>query len=81
MDYGNRIRQVRKKKGKTLTFVAGKLGRTPGWLSNIEHGRRKVTLEDALKIAEVIGVPAKEFFKSPNLNETFNGQSLVTGTG
>lgn len=79
MDYGFRIRQVRKKKGKTLTFVAGQLGKTPGWLSNIEHGRRKVTLEDALKIAEVLEVPAKEFLKTTQLNETFNNDISATG--
>lgn len=62
MECGKMCRLIRKGNGQTQKFVAGKLGKTSAWLNNIEHGRRKLKIEDAVKLAEVLGVPLENIF-------------------
>lgn len=40
---GQEIRRVRESRGKSLRELARELGVSPQFLSDIEHGRRKVT--------------------------------------
>ena len=70
MDLGARIAQVRNGKGMTQIFVASKLKRTSGWLSNIEKGRRPINTEELSKIADVLGVDVRIFF-GDDYNATF----------
>ena len=80
MNIGKNIRRIRIAKGKSQTFVASKCGKTPGWLNNIEHGRRQLTVNDARKLAEALEIPLEEIFFQQELNETFNNGSKPTGT-
>lgn len=52
----NRIAQARKDAGLTAKDLADKLGVDAGTLSNWETGRRQLTLERIMEIAELLGV-------------------------
>ncbi|HCF49111.1 MAG TPA: transcriptional regulator [Syntrophomonas sp.] len=60
---GQNIARIRKSKGVTLEWVAGKMGRTPQWLSNIERNRRSIESTDLYKISQILGVDIENFFK------------------
>lgn len=55
------IRKQRSSKGISLRFLANELGLSPSQLSKIETGKAKLTVEMALKIANVLKVPATVF--------------------
>ncbi|MCC7168018.1 MAG: helix-turn-helix transcriptional regulator [Rhodospirillales bacterium] len=38
--FGERVRELRKARGMTLSRMAGELGLSPAYLSALEHGRR-----------------------------------------
>jgi transcriptional regulator with XRE-family HTH domain len=71
MHIGEQIAAIRKRKGLKGTFVARQLNRTPGWLCNIEKGRRSVSAKELGILADVLGVDANIFF-ADKLNEMFN---------
>jgi transcriptional regulator with XRE-family HTH domain len=60
---GAKIKQIRESKGISQQFVIKKLGKSPGWLSNIEAGARGIKLEDLRDLAEVLEVPVATFFE------------------
>ena len=50
--FGEKLRTLRKRRGLTLREVADALGSpSHGYIGNLESGRRKPTLEMAVKIA------------------------------
>lgn len=57
----NKIRQLRLKKGISQAFISRKLGykRASGY-GNIEMGRNRLGFEQAVIIAEILGVPVDE---------------------
>lgn len=57
-DLGADLRALRKTKGLTLTDLAGRLGKSVGWLSQIERGLSKLSEEDIDRLAEVFDVPS-----------------------
>lgn len=77
MKINERLRKIRKDKGITQTYIARKLGKTSGWYSNIERGDRKLSAEDAKKIAEVLNIDINEIFFEDNLNVVFNDQQTA----
>ena len=50
----NRIKEVRKKIGLTQTELAEIMGKSPTFISLIESGKRKVTLENFLIIMNIL---------------------------
>ncbi|RJQ09873.1 MAG: XRE family transcriptional regulator [Bacillota bacterium] len=52
---GQRIRLVREQHQLTLAQLAGRLGRTKQWLSDLERGKIKLTYETAVAIAHEFG--------------------------
>lgn len=56
-----RLRQLRIERGISQTFLAKKLGysHSSGY-ANIEYGRNNLTLENALIIADVLGIDVSE---------------------
>jgi DNA-binding XRE family transcriptional regulator len=58
-----KLRQIRKSKGITQTFIAQKMGKTSAWYSNIERGYTRLLAEDAKRIAEILGVDIREIFE------------------
>lgn len=64
-----KMRQLRKERGISQTFLAQKLGykHTSGY-ANIEMGRNNLTLEKAIVIADVLGVNIKELAEEKSDN-------------
>ena len=63
MKINERLRQIRKSKGITQTFIAKKMGKTFAWYNNIERGYTRLLAEDAKRIAEILGVDIREIFE------------------
>lgn len=68
---GSRIREIRKSKGISATFVANKLGVHPSTIGKYETGERGVDADFLPKIAKVLGVDVGVFF-THELDETSN---------
>ena len=56
------IRALRKARGLTLSEIALKLGRSVGWVSQVERGLSMPSLSDLRAFAELFGVPLSLFF-------------------
>jgi transcriptional regulator with XRE-family HTH domain len=56
MLYGGRIRAYRESMGMTQEELAEQTGIVASSISKIEHGTRKVTLEEAVRFAEVLHI-------------------------
>jgi len=56
------IRALRKARGLTLAEIALKLGRSVGWVSQVERGLSTPSLGDLRAFAELFGVPLSLFF-------------------
>ncbi len=56
------IRALRKARGLTLTEIGLKLGRSVGWLSQVERGISAPSLADLRAFADLFGVPISLFF-------------------
>ena len=56
------IRALRKARGLTLAEAALKLGRSIGWLSQVERGISMPSIEDMRLFADLFGVPLGLFF-------------------
>ncbi|MFT5722495.1 MAG: transcriptional regulator with XRE-family HTH domain [Motiliproteus sp.] len=59
---GALIRDLRKRKGFTLQELAGRIGRSVGFMSQIERGLSQPTVEDLNVIEKTLGVPTTYFF-------------------
>ncbi|RWF26647.1 MAG: XRE family transcriptional regulator, partial [Mesorhizobium sp.] len=56
------IRALRKARGLTLAEIALRLGRSVGWVSQVERGLSVPSLGDLRAFAELFGVPLSLFF-------------------
>ncbi|AOZ68854.1 XRE family transcriptional regulator [Rhodobacter xanthinilyticus] len=61
---GEDIRSLRKSRGLTLVALAGAVGRSVGWLSQVERGQTPPSVRDLGQIAEHLGVNISFFFRS-----------------
>lgn len=59
---GNRIRMLRVQRCLSQMEAAKNLGISQAHLSNIESGRNNITLENLLKMHDVLQVPMADFF-------------------
>ncbi|MBJ8037038.1 MULTISPECIES: helix-turn-helix transcriptional regulator [Bacillus cereus group] len=59
----NKITQLRKEKQIIQKDLANKVGITRAYLSNIENGKHRPSLEVALKIAEILDSSVEKIFK------------------
>jgi transcriptional regulator with XRE-family HTH domain len=69
--YPNRIREIRKNRGKTLEWLANECDCTIATISDMERGRRPVRLDWLQLIGRAFNMPASEF-----LSERDNPTSL-----
>lgn len=61
--YQNRMKQIRKERGITLTSVSEKTGISVGYLSHLENGTRKnPSIEIMDKIAKALGKSVFDVF-------------------
>jgi transcriptional regulator with XRE-family HTH domain len=52
---GGRIRELREQQGLTLDRLASQVGTTKGFLSDVETGKRGISSDNLLRIAQVLG--------------------------
>ena len=62
---GKLILAARLRCGLSQRSVARRSGLDPGYLSRIEHGKIKPSIEMALRIADALGVTLGELFETP----------------
>jgi transcriptional regulator with XRE-family HTH domain len=60
---GYQIRDLRKAKGMTIPELAGRIGRSVGWLSQIERNKSPVTIPNLKKISDAFDVQITWFFQ------------------
>lgn len=63
---GNDIRALRKSRGLTIKELSAVLGRSVGWLSQVERGQAIPSIQDLSTIATHFGVNISFFFRSAN---------------
>lgn len=59
---GADLRALRKSRGMTLNDLADQLGRSVGWLSQVERDKSEPSISDLRLIAEALGVPMSLLF-------------------
>lgn len=59
---GADLRALRKARGQTLAHLADRLGRSVGWLSQVERDLSEPSISDLRQVAEVLGVPMSLLF-------------------
>jgi len=63
------IRDLRKHKKYSLKDLADKMGRSVGFLSQVERGISRPTVADLTAISETLGVPTTYFYAMPKRKE------------
>ena len=77
---GADVRALRKSRGLTLTEMAEKLGRSVGWLSQVERDKSEPSISDLRHIAEVLGVPMSMLFGHSNAPAEEQGYVVRAGS-
>ena len=70
---GADIRALRKARGLTLSALAEQLGRSVGWLSQVERDKSVPNFDDLRAFAEAFGVPLSMFFGQTDASEDERG--------
>lgn len=73
------IRALRKARGLTLAEVAIRLGRSVGWLSQVERGLSTPALSDLRAFADLFAVPLSLFFAHEAAEEAERGVVVRAG--
>jgi transcriptional regulator with XRE-family HTH domain len=73
------IRALRKARGLTLTTTAVKLGRSVGWVSQVERGLSVPTLADLRALADLFSVPISLFFAHEAADDAERGVIVRAG--
>ena len=60
---GQRLRDLRLQKGLTLKDLAARIGKSPSYLSKLEHGKINPSLTSLKKIADALGRPIVHLFE------------------
>ncbi|MBN36536.1 MAG: XRE family transcriptional regulator [Rhodospirillaceae bacterium] len=61
---GSELRALRKARGLTIAELALALGRSVGWLSQVERGVNEPAIKDLRRAAEFFGLPIGFFFRN-----------------
>ena len=78
-DIGRDIRAIRQSKGMTLTEMADRLGRSIGFLSQVERGISALSTEELRDVAQLFDVPLSWFLVLSDVSEAERG--LITRAG
>lgn len=84
-----RLREVRQRRGLTITDIAERTGISKSTLSRLETGQRRPSLELLLPLAGVYRVPLDELVGAPDVGDprvrlkprTVNGRTVLPLTG
>jgi len=60
--FGDRVREIRKQKGLSQESLALACDLDRSYIGGVERGERNISLINIYKIAEALGVKAKELF-------------------
>ena len=77
MNYGTRVKEIRLNKGIKAKYVAEKAGLSPSEYSAVENGRRRLTADLIVSIANALGVTPDDIL-CPKVNAALINDS--TGT-
>jgi antitoxin HigA-1 len=61
LTFGDLVRSLRETDGLTQEAVAAKVGASKQHISDVEHGRRQVSIERAIRWAKALGYPPAYF--------------------
>lgn len=70
---GQDIRALRKARGQTLNALADAVGRSVGWLSQVERGQTLPAIPDLARLGDALGVTISFFFRSASRNPAERG--------
>jgi len=76
---GPDLRAVRKAQGLTLAALAERVGRSVGWLSQIERGLGEPTIADLRRLADALDRPLSLFFGAADAPEDERGRIVRAG--
>lgn len=76
MEINQRIRQIRESKNLTQTEVASRMNMSVQTYNGYELGRRRITIDTLVKIAEALGEPIANFFER-DLYESKNDSKVI----
>jgi len=76
---GEIIRTARKQAGLRLEDVADRVGVTAGALSHIESGRRLPSPHNAVRIAEVLGIPSEDVLTALDAEHSSRRRGSIDG--
>jgi transcriptional regulator with XRE-family HTH domain len=74
---GDRIREIREELGLTLDKLAEKTGISKGFLSDVETGKRDISSEYLLKIADAVGASLDYLLRGENSASSSTRQKPV----
>lgn len=72
---GRRIHEIRQESGLSQMDLAEKIGMSVSYVSMIENGRRRVSLNALIRIANILGVTVDELL---NGNQMYNPTEYQT---
>ncbi|WP_424971629.1 helix-turn-helix domain-containing protein [Dinoroseobacter sp. S76] len=70
---GEDIRALRKSRNWTLQALCSEVGRSVGWLSQVERGKTDPSIQDLSALAAQFEVPISFFFRSASQSEAERG--------
>lgn len=73
---GNRIRELRKKKGLTISQLAEKTNLSDNFIGSIERGIRSPAIKTLEKIALALEVKVKDLFHFPDVKARLREKAL-----
>ena len=74
---GQRIRHFRKAKRITQEELAFRIGTSAAYVSNIESGKKKPSLQKLTEIAEVLEITINDLIYLPSLNATSSDMTEI----
>ncbi|MFD2863680.1 helix-turn-helix domain-containing protein [Mucilaginibacter antarcticus] len=69
VNVGLRIRELRNQIGISQEALANKAEIDRTYVTDVENGRRNISIENLEKLVEALGVHFKDFFDAPNFNK------------
>lgn len=69
---GDKIRQIREKRGLTQDQLCQKANISKGFLSDVENGKRNISSQKLLEVANVLGASIDYLLKDELIEETQN---------
>lgn len=70
---GDDVRALRKARSMTITELAEKLGRSIGWLSQVERGQTNPSIPDIRSLAEIFEIPVSFLFRNELADDAERG--------